>query len=270
MIISQQVKNRFGLSLLLFYQGWIYTEMGRFAEAITRYERSVQLNLDLGFRDMAVVFDIGLASLFQKLGDAGAAQLHFRNSLAIARKEGYSIEQARIQFSQGEIAWSYIDYPTAEECYRETMAIGQENNSETAALGLFGLGKVMLKLGDRSAAWDYFRQALQTWMRFGATDYLSYVLEAMAVLAASTAPGLALTTSAANYAAHLQGAGQALSYLSRLTFYYQTHFEPYDMAVCLAPARAVLGEDAYAHAFAEGQAMKLEQAVEYALNYEGL
>ena len=141
---------------------------------------------------------------------------------------------------------------------------------DTVALGLFGLGKISQALGDRSAAWNYFQQALQTWMRFGATDYLSYILEGMAVLAASSAPGLALTVSAAIYAAHLQGAGQALSYLSRLAFYYQTHFEPYDMEACLAPARELIGEEAYARAYAEGQAMKLEQAVNYALKYKGV
>ena len=34
-------------------------------------------------------------------------------------------------------------------------------------------------------------------------------------------------------------------------------------------ARAALGEEAFARAWAEGQAMTLEQAVEYALSEEG-
>ena len=175
-----------------------------------------------------------------------------------------SNEQARIRFSQGEIAWSTETITAAEEHYRETMAFGQENHSDTISAGAVRPGENFSSMRRPERCVELFSAGASNLDRFGATDYLSYILEGMAVLAASSAPGLALTASAAIYADHLHGAGQALSYLSRLAFYYQTHFEPYDMESCLAPARAVLGEEAYARAYAEGQAMKLEQAVEYA------
>jgi hypothetical protein len=38
-----------------------------------------------------------------------------------------------------------------------------------------------------------------------------------------------------------------------------------DPSACLAAARAALGEEAFARAYAEGEAMTLDQAAEYAL-----
>ncbi len=43
-----------------------------------------------------------------------------------------------------------------------------------------------------------------------------------------------------------------------------------EFAAALASARSSLGEEAFARAWAEGQAMTLDQAVEYALGDEGL
>jgi predicted ATPase/transcriptional regulator with XRE-family HTH domain len=269
MKICQQVKNRWGLSMLWNYQGLIYSDMGHFVEAISWVEQSLRIYLTEGDRYWGLVYELGLASILQKQGNVNASERQYRDTFDTARKEGYVNEQAVLRFSQGEIAWARGDYTIAEQNYRDVMTLGQEINSDSTALGMYGLGKIALALGERSAAWDQFHQAIQTWMRFGTKDYLSQVLEAMAVAVASPASGDPITNTAAIYAARLHGAGQAFNYFIRLVFFIRPHFESYDMDACLAPARAVLGEEAYARAYSEGQAMKLEQAVEYALNYEG-
>ena len=271
MIVCRQVKNTWGLSILSYYQGLILAGMGLFAEANSWLERSMQLSLVFsGDRYWAVLFEIALAGMMHDQGNEDASQLHYLNAFETARKEKYVIEQTIIRFSQGEIAWARGDYTLAEEKYQEAMTIGQSLYSYSSTLGLYGLGKISYARGVRSAAKDHFRQVILTWTRLGTKDCISQVLDAMAVLLASPALGYLPTGKDAIYAAHLQGASQALRYHSRLTFYTRPHFEPYDMEACLAPARELMGEEAYARAYAEGQAMNFEQAVEYALGYEGI
>jgi hypothetical protein len=96
-------------------------------------------------------------------------------------------------------------------------------------------------------------------------DYFSYVFEAAAVLICAPEIRSQLTTALARDAARLHGAGQAYRYLYKLPFYTRPHFEPYDMNICTTPAREILGEESYQHAYAEGQELTLEEAVELAL-----
>jgi hypothetical protein len=88
------------------------------------------------------------------------------------------------------------------------------------------------------------------------------------VCASPHRPG-GLSASAARDAARLAGARQALSYLSRLNYNIQPHFEAYNLEAALAPARELIGEEAYQGAFAEGQALSLDQAVALALECMG-
>ncbi len=66
-------------------------------------------------------------------------------------------------------------------------------------------------------------------------------------------------------AARLCGAADALHDLSRFSL---SPAERVERDRALAAARAALGEEAFAAVYAEGQAMTMEQAVEYALDGE--
>ena len=86
----------------------------------------------------------------------------------------------------------------------------------------------------------------------------AYHLEALATLAADQ--------NQIKRSALLFGAADALYPPLRFEMSARERVE-HDQAV--AAARAVLGEDAFAKAWAEGQAMSLEEAVAYALGDDG-
>jgi non-specific serine/threonine protein kinase len=120
---------------------------------------------------------------------------------------------------------------------------------------LYGLGRVARSRGDFAAARAHQIEALAVWQAAGMQSGVALSLEALA--------SLVTAQQQAERAARLFGATEALQALFQL--------EPADRAdhdQDVAAVRAALGEAACAAAWAEGRAMSLEQAIEYALDVE--
>ena len=268
--VCQQVKNRKGLALIEYYQGLFYAENGCFKEATSHLKQSVQRTLDIGDRYFAVMCEIGLANVLQRQENEASAQSLYHKLLDTSHKEGFANEQAIILSSLGEIAWAQNNLIDAEEKYREAIRIAKAAKLDSSALGLYGLGKVAFACGDRSSAWAYHSQALQTWKAFNTNDHVAYVLEAMAVIVATPVDGVPITRENALFAAHLHGTSQAFGIFTRLNFVTRSYIQPYDVETCLHSAKVLLGAEAYAQAFTEGKSMSVEQAISYALGFAGI
>ncbi|HLV79555.1 MAG TPA: tetratricopeptide repeat protein, partial [Chthonomonadaceae bacterium] len=119
---------------------------------------------------------------------------------------------------------------------------------------LHGLGNAALGLGDPEAAQAYYRESLERSREAGDRQRLADALEGLA--------GLALARRQPERAARLLGMDEAIRDSLGIAVnpfdrpFYERH---------LAAARAALGAETFAAAWAEGGAMPLDAAVTYAL-----
>ena len=127
-------------------------------------------------------------------------------------------------------------------------------NKFTITYALYGLGKVADAKGDYVSAHSYHVEALRIRRGLGNRRVLIYSLDALATLA--------VTHQKAMLAARLFGAADDLQRLIHFTISPRERAER-DQAI--AAARTALGEEEFAKAWAEGQAMTLEEAIAYAL-----
>ena len=153
------------------------------------------------------------------------------------------------------MAWAQGDYEQAGRRYEEVLALNREmENKITTAYALYGLGKVAQAKDDFASARSFHIKALTIRRGMGNRRAIAYSLNALAALAA--------TQQKAAWAVRLFGAAEDLQKLIHFTISPRERTE-HDQAV--ATARAALGEEAFAAAWAEGKAMTLEQAITYAL-----
>jgi non-specific serine/threonine protein kinase len=120
------------------------------------------------------------------------------------------------------------------------------------------LGLASLGLGERERAMGSFEEALRMSQDMGRTPQVIETLEGMASLAGAMGK--------ATRAAHLWGAAEAARQATGIIA-----FSPGELALHephLALASSQLGDEAWQEALAEGRAMSLEEAAQYALSEE--
>jgi DNA-binding CsgD family transcriptional regulator/predicted transcriptional regulator len=183
------------------------------------------------------------------------ARSYFLQSLVVLRGRGDKWREARSLNWLGEIARIDGDYMTARSYYEQSLAIQRGVSDETGiALSLFNLGSVTLHEGDYQEAATFFQGALALFQKLGRQRG---VIDSVAFLA-----GLAGAMEQPERAARLFGAAEALHESHGTRIQHADRIE-YDRSVGLI--RTQLNDVMMANAWAEGRALTLEQAIEYAL-----
>ena len=147
------------------------------------------------------------------------------------------------------------DYERATALQNESLALCRElGDSAGIAFVLRNLGKVALHQNDSERAEVYFRESLTLSRETGHRWLSEEGLEGFAAVASATG----------HYerAARLLGAGENLR---EVLSWHPSPPNQADYDECRASTRAALGDTAFSVARAEGRAMTLEQAVEFAL-----
>jgi tetratricopeptide (TPR) repeat protein len=235
----------------------------------------------------------GAAILARHQGDLRAARSLSENALAIARgiEDGWLIawslinlghveriegnfvasrsllEESLVNYQQvgskwgicavlanlGFLAIAQGDYRTARSYQEEALAIGREVGDRYGiALGLLSLGDVARLQGDVEGAIASYRESLVIYRGLENRRGMAYCLEGLGRLAGPRG----------NRAPRLFGAAQVLREAVGASL---TETERVEYERDLAAARATRGEDAFAAAWMEGQAMSLAEVVAYAL-----
>ena len=147
------------------------------------------------------------------------------------------------------------DYRVARALCEQSLAIRRElGDRRGIATSLHDLGMVAYERGDYRAARALYEESLAILRELGYRSRIATALESFARLAAAEAQ--------VGRVARLLGAAESLREA------IGTPLRPTqraDYAHAVAAARAELGEEAFAAAWAEGQAMSVEQAIAYAL-----
>ena len=269
---GDRVRIAFNFSILGAI-AWFQGNYVRAAQTITdsltvfRDEDSIPL---FAAGNLHALGDIALAQ-----GDQEGAVKRYQAELALGRETQNDIITAVALVGLGKVAWSQGDYGPATKRFNKALRISRETGPNLAMFqALYGLGRVAQSRGNDAAAHVFFSEALDVYRQptshplvsmiwgwvslrnYGAA--VAYPLGALAVLN--------IAKDNVERAARLLGASEHSYNLIQFQ-YTPAERDEHDQAI--AAARAALGEEAFAEAWAEGQAMTPEEAIAYALEDKG-
>jgi predicted ATPase/DNA-binding SARP family transcriptional activator len=197
---------------------------------------------------------LGMAAMGE--GNPGQGRSFFAESLQVARQVGdkpltsFALHFLAIMESyRGEYSLASSHF---EECLVLTQEIG--GNQQAVAFSLFHLARIARLQGDYSQAQAQLAESLHRFRQIGDRRGIGYALAGFAVLAA--------LQGKLHRAARL--AGTILALQAELGSLLEAPLQlEYDRE--LAAVEAELGEELFATSQTEGQAMAMNQAIEYAL-----
>lgn len=272
-------------------RGYLREGRDRLAKALSR-PRALE---HLAARAHALTW-AGRLALFQV--DNAAARVLLEESIALCRELGDKPGLALALNNLGPVALNQGEFDAARTCYEESLAIRRELKDERGiAASLSNLGLVARCQGKYELARTILEECLvlnrdlgmkegpaYTLTHLGVVEYCAGNFErAGALLKQSLAlfgemgnkrlvaeglvalAGVAVAQGHPERAAQLFGAAQAI-YDATGASVWAVNRPMYERD--LAAARAHMNEEAFAAAWAQGQAMTLEQVIEYALKAE--
>jgi DNA-binding CsgD family transcriptional regulator len=195
-------------------------------------------------------------------GDYARGTTLWEESLALAREVGDDYSVGITLANLGHPALLQRDNERARALSEEALKRAHELGSagvEIVPTALVNHGLAALGLGEHDRAMGSLVEALVTSQNMGRRPQVIEALEGMASLAGAEGN--------ASRAAHLWGAAEGARETTGILAFSPGEWalhEPY-----LAAARSRLGEELWEKALAEGRAMSLEEAAEYALAREG-
>jgi non-specific serine/threonine protein kinase len=228
-------------------------------QARALHEESLALYREFGDRQ-------GIANALHNLGNLARGQHDFplaarryEESLALKRELGDRWGIASALGGLGNLAHDQGDYPRARALHEESLSLYRElGDRRGIAMSLQGLGNVSSVQGSFHQARALYEESLSLYRELGNKCLIALTLSNLAGLA--TAPGSG--AEVLGRAARLLGAVAALR---------ETIGAPEPLSErayiehASAAIRCALGEIAWAAAWAEGQALTLEQTVSLAL-----
>jgi predicted ATPase/class 3 adenylate cyclase len=193
---------------------------------------------------------LGIATTLR--GDLLVGRRLFEESVVFAERSGDQWTQARALMNLGHISSQQAEHEQATELLEEALANFRGlGDGHGAAMCLENLGYAELAAGQRDQARARFRDLLETAHEAGLVERAAYAFE-----------GLAASGGNGTCAARLLGFSAALRQQTGMAL------QPAEAAVhgrTVDRARAEIGEEAFAGAWAEGAELTLVEATTYAL-----
>jgi predicted ATPase/class 3 adenylate cyclase len=240
--------------------GLVHYHQGDYAAARPLLEESLAIGRELGGRRRISISLKNLGLLAQEEGNYAVASALHEESLVIAQELGDRLGMARSLQNLGAVALRRGDYAAARALLEESLVIQRQHGDRHGmAWSLRDLGEVTCAQGDYGTARSLFMESLAVRHELGDKPG---IVECLGVLAGVTA-----TQDQPEWAARLLGAVAALRQAVGIPVPTYAQAE-YDRGV--AAARAALGDEVFAAAWAEGRAMTLDQAVAYAMKHDAL
>jgi len=243
--------------------GLIVLHRGDYERAVARLEEGLALSKELGDKSSAAISlaYLGLAAL---RADDSRRIKALREEAEAQRREFLDRQAlAELLFFLAIAAWyEEGDYERSVALFEEKLALSRElEDVRGITMCIISLGMAALEHGDYERAAGLLEEGLRPLRRLRDKTGIAYGLLALA--------GVAGLRGEPARAARLWGAAEALREAIGLPLADFDHSH-YDYENRLAVARAQLNEATWEAAWAEGKAMKPEEAVEYALSDEEL
>ena len=276
---ARDISDRFRIAFYSYNLGAIAWFQGDYARANQTISESLAVfrDHDQDWLSASCMHTLGEIALAQ--GDDQRAIQWYETELAFGREKQVEISRTFALNGLGKVAWVQGNDEVATKRFEEALRMSEKAGYKTGILlALYGLGRVALSQRDYHAAHAFLTQASEIRLAGAseirlpeANELIGWMsLKTYGVATASPLEAFAVLAAAQNQmerAARLLGAAESL--------YAAIHFEmsakeraEHDQTV--AAARAALGEEAFAAAWAEGQAMTMEQAIAHALKEESI
>ncbi|HSH82034.1 MAG TPA: tetratricopeptide repeat protein, partial [Herpetosiphonaceae bacterium] len=236
--------------------GTMAWHQGKYTHATEYHEQALSLAQELGDTPGMVFALNNLGVQAYEQGDLARSKLLLAESLRHARELGDVMLMTYALTNLGEVARAGKEYNRATAFYEEALANARKVESATVrAVALFNLAEVVRLQEDRGRAAQLYHEALRIAAAGGDKYAVAMCLRGCVSLAVrqENLTKVAVLIGAAS--ALTESTGQALSPQERLAY------EPDVVTV-----REKLGEEVFAAAVMEGQAMGLDQAVRCALS----
>jgi tetratricopeptide (TPR) repeat protein len=260
-VVSERVRAK-----ALYGAGELATYQGDFSRAVPLLEQSLTLARATGEMALTVrvLNRLGVVADFQ--GDRTRATAWFEESLALARQLGDSHHLVMpVLFNLGGIAYQRGDLQQAEADFAAVVAMRRQFGDLLSLAGdLSWLAATRQRQGDLPQTFRLLREAftvLQEALERGwpLDSFAPYQLWFVGQALAAAGHG--------EQAARLLGAGETLREAFGMPAGDEGQEEAEaDFNAAVARVRAVLGEDAWAAAYAAGQTLSLEEAIAEALD----
>jgi tetratricopeptide (TPR) repeat protein len=252
--IWRELGDRQQIALSLDAVGALVLRQGDYRAARRLFEEALAIHRALGNRQGQAPNLYWLGWVAMAEGDYARAKPFFEEALAIDWEFGHRGGSAL--WALGINALRQGDYAAARQIFEEDLQIKRELKLKSnIAVSLKGLGDVAYSQEDYETAQALYEEALTIDRELGAKGNIAKSLRAFAALAA--------VRGQAERAARLFGAAEALREA------IGSPLAPVDRAEydrSLAAARAALGEEGFAAAWAAGRALSLEAAMAFALD----
>jgi DNA-binding CsgD family transcriptional regulator/tetratricopeptide (TPR) repeat protein len=244
----------------LAHAGWMAWERVDFERSTALSEEALALSRKLGYKDGAAtaLYNLGMIAIYEQMRPKEAWAL-FEESLELRRELGDMVSVGRTLQKMGLISVAgYRDFERAAALYEESLELAQETEDKLGlALALWLGALVSLGRDDHKQVKALSEEGLNLARQVGHTHVIVFILHVLAASAGSQGRALRSVRLWGATESLLDTLGVAMGPAER------HHYGPYISAV-----RAQLDQRAWESAWAEGQTMSLEEAVEYALAEE--
>ncbi len=293
--LHREIGNLYGVATALGNLGGAAWEQGEYAAARAYYEEELAIYRQLHEPEGIASALSALGGLAQIEGDYDRAVALFEESLALQRTLGYQAGIAYALSNLGSVAYARGDYELARSHYEESLQIRRAlGDKQGVAYALIGLGSIAVRQAQYERARALFEESLALFQlmevrggKAGAWSGLARVAYSQKEYDRAEAlykeslrlrgegqekPDIIDCLEGLGAVAHGRGqlaravtlfaVAQALREALGLV---RAPCESADYERDLTALRSELDEEAFATAWAKGQAMTLEQAITYAL-----
>ncbi len=256
LVLFRESGDRWGIGLSLHHLAHVAEELGDYNKAMALYEESLVPFREAGNKWGVAASLTCAGEAMQRRGDYSGATPLFQESMTLCREIGDKWLLAYPVRNLGTVAAYKGDYGMATAFLEESLAIGQGTGDKWGmAYSQSTLGNVAFNQGNYERAMALLKESLVLRREVGSKQGVAECLERLA--------GVAGAQGQSERAARLFGAAEALRVSIGAPLARVDRLD-YDRNV--AATRAGVDELAFATAWAEGRAMTLEQAIEYALS----
>jgi tetratricopeptide (TPR) repeat protein len=210
------------------------------------------LGVGMGLRDLGHFARIA--------GDTDRAAVLYRESLAVVRAVGHRSNIAWTLVGIADLSRLQKDPDRARAGYEESLTLFRQDGSNRQALGvMLDLSELERSLGNFDEAEAYLKDGLAEHKQRGWIQDSGHYLYRLATLL--------LQTGSYERGARLAAAVSPTAIAPSI--YLNLAEDLADHEAAIRAARAALGDEVFAAAWAEGQAMTLDEAITYALEEDG-
>jgi predicted ATPase/transcriptional regulator with XRE-family HTH domain len=256
--IRREIGDKRGMGISLNHLGTMAYERGDFASARLLFEQGLEIRREIGDKSGTSLMLTNLGTTLQQLGDFDAARSLLEESLALKREFGNKEGIANVLNNLGTMAIEQREYTRARALLEESLAVKREVGTKRGiAKSLSNLGYLAYLEGDYTTARSSFVESLTIEKEIGDNISIPEGLAGMGAVAAAIGEpqrGVKLLGAATSL---WEAMGLAPDTQNRVMC---------DQGI--ASARSHLDEGAFAEAWAWGQTISIEEAVEYALSDE--